>query len=149
ARGRHPRCQSLRVNAAKLCVVAAVFAIAFHSIADGLAIAVETDAGEADATATAAADDATPAAADDTAPSKTAIHLSKLATTGPKPEPTTPPKPEEITAALARGVQFLLDDERPDGSWGSPENTKGLNIYAPAPGAHDAFRTGVTSLAIM
>ena len=40
-------------------------------------------------------------------------------------------------------------DQRPDGSWGSPENTKGLNIYAPPPGAHDAFRAAVTSLVIM
>ncbi len=81
--------------------------------------------------------------------STTAIHLSKLATTGPKPAPITPPKPQQITAAIQRGIQFLLDDQRPDGSWGSPEQTKGLNIYAPAPGAHDAFRTGVTGLAIM
>ncbi|MEX2093349.1 MAG: prenyltransferase/squalene oxidase repeat-containing protein [Pirellulales bacterium] len=81
--------------------------------------------------------------------SATALHLSKLATTGPKPAPITPPKPEEISAAIRRGIQFLLDDQRPDGSWGSPENTKGLNIYAPPPGAHDAFRTGVTGLAIM
>ena len=52
------------------------------------------------------------------------LHLSPLATEGPKPEPITPPKPEEITAAIERGVKFLLDDQRPDGSWGSPENTK-------------------------
>jgi hypothetical protein len=81
--------------------------------------------------------------------STTALHLSRLATTGPKPAPITPPKPEKIAAAIRRGVQFLLGDQRPDGSWGSPENTKGLNIYAPPPGAHDGFRTGVTGLAIM
>jgi hypothetical protein len=75
--------------------------------------------------------------------------LSSLATTGPKPGPITPPTPAAIHAAIQRGVQFLLDDQRPDGSWGSPEKTKGLNIYAPPPGAHDAFRTAVTSLAIM
>jgi hypothetical protein len=91
----------------------------------------------------------TPVADDAAAVSKTAVHLSKLATTGPKPEPITPPKQEDITASIHRGVQFLLDDQRPDGSWGSPENTKSLNIYAPPPGAHDAFRTAVTSLAVM
>ncbi len=84
-----------------------------------------------------------------TTPSATALHLSKFATTGPKPHPITAPEPAEITAAIRRGVQFLLDDQRPDSSWGSPENTKGLNIYAPVPGAHDAFRTGVTGLVIM
>ncbi|MFO0789342.1 MAG: prenyltransferase/squalene oxidase repeat-containing protein [Pirellulales bacterium] len=79
----------------------------------------------------------------------TAPQLSPLATEGPKPAPITPPKPEELTASIERGVKFLLADQRPDGSWGSPENTKGLNIYAPVPGAHDAFRTAVTSLVIM
>jgi hypothetical protein len=75
--------------------------------------------------------------------------VSPLALTGPKPKPISPPKPAEISAAIERGVKFLLADQRPDGSWGSPEKTKGLNIYAPPPGAHDAFRTAVTSLAVM
>ena len=64
-------------------------------------------------------------------------------------QPITPPKPEEIDAAIDRGVKFLLADQRPDGSWGSAERTKGLNIYAPPPGAHDAFHTAVTSLVVM
>src|SRR5262245_11993236 len=80
---------------------------------------------------------------------KPPIHLSPQATTGPKPPKITPPKPEEIESAIHRGIKFLLDDQRPDGSWGSPEHTKGLNIYAPPPGAHDAFRSAVTSLVIM
>jgi hypothetical protein len=77
------------------------------------------------------------------------VQLSPLATEGPKPASITPPKPEEVTAAIERGVKYLLADQRPDGSWGSAENTKGLNIYAPPPGAHDAFRTAVTSLVVL
>ena len=69
--------------------------------------------------------------------------------TGRHPRPITPPKPAEIQQAIERGVKFLRDDQRKDGSWGSAQKTKGLNIYAPPPGAHDAFRTAVTSLAIM
>lgn len=67
----------------------------------------------------------------------------------PKPKPITPPEPADITSAIDRGVKFLLADQRPDGAWGSAERTKGLNIYAPPPGAHDAFKTAVTSLTIM
>jgi hypothetical protein len=67
----------------------------------------------------------------------------------PKPKPITPPKPADISSAIDRGVKFLIADQRPDGAWGSAERTKGLNIYAPPPGAHDAFKTAVTSLAIM
>src|SRR3954447_5808088 len=87
-------------------------------------------------------------AAKDASPKKSP-HVSPLATEGPKPAPITPPRPEEITTAINRGVKFLLADQRKDGSWGGPEKTKGLNIYAPPPGAHDAIRTGTTSLVIM
>lgn len=66
----------------------------------------------------------------------------------PKLEPVNPPPREVIEASLERGIQFLLVDQNKDGSWGSAERTKGLNIYAPAPGAHDAFRAAVTSLCI-
>lgn len=87
--------------------------------------------------------------ADSTSSTKKKPHISPLATRGPKPEAITPPKPGEIKSAINRGIKFLLADQRPDGSWGSPEHTKGLNIYAPPPGAHDAFHTAVTSLVIM
>ncbi|QDV83608.1 hypothetical protein TBK1r_25500 [Stieleria magnilauensis] len=59
-----------------------------------------------------------------------------------------PTEPKELQAAIERGVQFLIDDQNPNGSWGSPTKTKGLNIYAPVPGAHHAFRAGTTSLAL-
>jgi len=71
-----------------------------------------------------------------------------LATVGPRPNPVPTPKPEAIDEAIQRGVEFLVARQNKDGSWGSARNTKGLNIYAPVPGAHHAFRAAVTSLAI-
>src|SRR5687768_5504437 len=71
-----------------------------------------------------------------------------LAETGPKPKPVEPVKPEEIDQAIARGIDFLLKDQRPEGSWGSAERTKELNIFAPVPGAHHGFRTATTALCI-
>jgi hypothetical protein len=59
-----------------------------------------------------------------------------------------PPKPERLAEAIQRGVAFLVQDQNADGSWGSAEKTKGLNIYAPVPGAHHAFRTAVTALCL-
>jgi hypothetical protein len=59
-----------------------------------------------------------------------------------------PPAREELAQAIDRGIEFLLADQNPDGSWGTAERTKGLNIYAPVPGAHHAFRTAVTALCI-
>ena len=35
-----------------------------------------------------------------------------------------------------------------DSSWGGPTRTKGLNIYAPVPDSHLAFRTGASTLAL-
>jgi hypothetical protein len=59
-----------------------------------------------------------------------------------------PPSEDELQAAIDRGVDFLIADQNKNGSWGSPTNTKGLNIYAPVPGAHHAFRAGTTSLCL-
>ena len=58
------------------------------------------------------------------------------------------PSDKEIQSAIDRGVQFLIDDQNPNGSWGSATKTKSLNIYAPVPGAHHAFRAGTTSLCL-
>ena len=55
------------------------------------------------------------------------------------------PGNEAIDAAIDRGVSFLLEDQNENGSWGSATQTKGLNIYAPIPGAHRAFRAAVTA----
>ena len=56
--------------------------------------------------------------------------------------------PETISAAITRGVDFLVRTQNPNGSWGGPTRTKGLNIYAPLPGAHHAFRAGTSGLAL-
>ncbi|TWT59195.1 hypothetical protein [Allorhodopirellula solitaria] len=66
----------------------------------------------------------------------------------PTPPVVDGPSDEEILDSVIRGVEFLLADQNPNGSWGSATRTKSLNIYAPVPGAHHAFRTGTTSLAI-
>ncbi|NNE92326.1 MAG: terpene cyclase/mutase family protein [Verrucomicrobiales bacterium] len=55
---------------------------------------------------------------------------------------------QEINQSIERGVAFLVEDQNKDGSWGSPRQTKGLNIYAPVPGAHHAFRCAVTAMCV-
>jgi len=73
---------------------------------------------------------------------------SRWLATVPRPEPVSMPPAGDIRQAVERGVQFLLKDQNKDGSWGTPERTKDLNIYAPVPGAHHAFRTAVTALCV-
>jgi len=53
-----------------------------------------------------------------------------------------------VSETIDRGVDFLVADQNGDGSWGSARQTKGLNIYAPVPGAHRAFRLAVTAMAV-
>ena len=53
-----------------------------------------------------------------------------------------------IGNAISDGSKFLLSNQNPDGSWGTPQQTKGLNIYAPIPGAHRAFRLAVSALSL-
>ena len=68
---------------------------------------------------------------------------------GPRPNPVTTPKAEQIERAIDRGIQFLLARQNKDGSWGAARSTPGgVNVYAPVPGAHHAFRAAVTSLCI-
>jgi hypothetical protein len=67
--------------------------------------------------------------------------------------PPKPPAPEpvisaELEAAIRRGVAFLVGSQNRDGSWGTAERTKDLNIMASPPGSHLAFRTGTTALAV-
>ena len=66
----------------------------------------------------------------------------------PKLAPVAPTDPAKLEASIDRGIKFLLEDQNADGSWGSAHNTKELNIYAPVPGAHHAFRTAVTAMCI-
>jgi hypothetical protein len=54
-----------------------------------------------------------------------------------------------LETSIQRGLDFLVGYQNPDGSWGNPTRTKGLNIYAPVPGAHHAFRTATTAMCIM
>lgn len=70
------------------------------------------------------------------------------AVTGPKPAAVEPRDQKEIDAAIRRGIEFLLKSQHKNGSWGSATRTKELNIYAPVPGAHHAFRMGTTALAL-
>lgn len=60
------------------------------------------------------------------------------------PEVTT----ASLDASIRRGVDFLIAHQNKNGSWGSATRTKNLNIYAPLPGAHHAYRAGASGLAL-
>ena len=59
-----------------------------------------------------------------------------------------PPSEKSIQTSISLGTEFLRLDQNPDGSWGSARQTKGLNIFAPVPGSHRAFRLAITALCV-
>jgi hypothetical protein len=77
------------------------------------------------------------------------VSVSPLATRGPKPKLIEPPTAQQLRQAITRGVDFLLETQFAHGAWGSIDSKKVYHIYSPMPGAHLAYRTAVTSLALM
>ena len=72
-----------------------------------------------------------------------------LSIEGPEPAPITPPTAAEIKQSIKRGVDFLLESQLKSGAWGRSGTGKYYTIWAPVPGAHHAYRTGTTALAVM
>lgn len=64
------------------------------------------------------------------------------------PAPVRPPTPAQLEKSIDRGVAYLVRKQNKDGSWGSATRTKELNIFAPVPGSHQAFRAATTALGI-
>jgi hypothetical protein len=62
----------------------------------------------------------------------------------PAPQPVAP---EALETAIRRGIAFLIKDQNADGSWGTAERTKDLNIIAGV-GSHHGFRAATTALCI-
>jgi hypothetical protein len=58
------------------------------------------------------------------------------------------PSRAELEKSLERGIEFLVTNQNKDGSWGTARRTKELNIFAPVPGAHHAFRCGTSALCV-
>lgn len=63
-------------------------------------------------------------------------------------DPVPMPSADAIRQAVDRGVAFLIQAQNDNGSWGAATQTKGLNIYAPLPGSHHAFRDATTALCV-
>lgn len=95
-----------------------------------------------------------PAWADDAAPPKSASDALKAAKLpamvdpAPKPHPISPLPADEVKRSIRRGVDFLLKRQNKNGSWGSAVASRPVELYAPVPGAHLAFRAAVTAMCV-
>lgn len=64
-----------------------------------------------------------------------------------RPPEAQPVAADELEAALQRGVQYLVEHQNRDGSWGSPALKGGVPIYAGI-GSHHAFGVAVTAMSV-
>lgn len=51
--------------------------------------------------------------------------------------------------AITEGVAFLIQDQQPDGSWGTGAHTTPWDLSDDVPGAHHGFRDATTALCVM
>ncbi len=63
-------------------------------------------------------------------------------------EPPAPATAEQVRTAIQRGVDFLVKDQNPDGSWGGPQDsiTTWSGSTWPNPESHRAWKVGTTGL---
>ncbi len=80
--------------------------------------------------------------------SATPTEPSPPAVSAPQPPPVDPPEREAIDGAIRRGVEFLLERQNDDGSWGSHRTGRPVNVFAPVPGSHHAFQAATTALSV-
>lgn len=77
-----------------------------------------------------------------------ALHVLAMAEETPSPQPARYTN-ADIDKSIARGVEFLVKDQRPEGFWGTGLETHGNEVYSMMPGSLDSFRIGTTSLCVM
>lgn len=54
-----------------------------------------------------------------------------------------------LSEVVSAGVRWLLDHQNPDGSWGSHESPRPIEVLADVPGSHEAFRVATTALCVI
>lgn len=64
------------------------------------------------------------------------------------PEHGGPVDAQGVSAAVQAGTRWLVEHQRPDGSWGSHHSPRPIEVLAGVPGSHDAFRVATTGLVL-
>ena len=56
---------------------------------------------------------------------------------------------EQLRAAVVGATDWLIENQRPDGGWGSHHSPRPIEVLCDVPGSHQAFRVGTTGLAVL
>ena len=65
-----------------------------------------------------------------------------------EPSETTSPTPEAIENAIEKGVRFLVDTQKADGSWGTPAPTFVCDVWSPVPSCFETYELAVSGMAV-
>jgi len=65
----------------------------------------------------------------------------------PAPEPT--PEERALQQTTQAAVDWLVTNQNPEGSWGSHESPRPIEVLADVPGSHQAFQVATTALAAL
>lgn len=86
--------------------------------------------------------------AEDSPPASRAAEPAESPPRAPvRPPPAEPVPAAELERALHRGVEYLVQHQNRDGSWGSPALQGGIPIFAGI-GSHHAFGVAVTAMSV-
>src|SRR5262245_48046486 len=72
-----------------------------------------------------------------------------LLAAGPPAGTSAPATREEVRAGIALGLEYLLQAQNADGSWGSPSNAIYLDLEFLAPETHRSWKVATTGLCCM
>ena len=63
-------------------------------------------------------------------------------------EAKKPREPVDVPAVADAAIAWLVDNQNPDGSWGSHRSPRPIEVLASIPGSQDAFRVATTALCV-
>jgi hypothetical protein len=78
-----------------------------------------------------------------------ALGLATLALVqAPTGEAAAEPAPTDVAAVTRDAVKWLVDNQQPNGSWGTHHSPRPIEVLASVPGSQEAFRVATTALCV-
>ena len=71
-----------------------------------------------------------------------------LEVSDPRPEPPAEAR-LELTTVIEKAVTWLVENQHPDGGWGSHHSPRPIEVLASVPGSQRAFRVATSALCVM
>ena len=80
-------------------------------------------------------------------PPKQTAAIPPQASAPPRPEPT--PEERELEKNASESLAWMITNQNKEGSWGSHESPRPIEVLADVPGSHQAFQVATTGLSVV